>query len=147
LVRPALEAGDPAPVLDILERELTQNLTQLSGDGVEQAAYFLAYDLVAQQQLWVAAEDGALVRDEFDTDRSLDVDVRVGSATLDNSHSSDGDYGPGNGLGSGLSVSLNDEDLSSTTTRCPPCATSRAASSCAATARSTRTSRPRSRPG
>lgn len=112
LVRPALEAGDPAPVLDILERELTQNLSQLSGDGVEQAAYFLAYDLVAQQQLWVAAEDGALVRDEFDTDRSLDVDVRVGSPTLDNSHSSDGDYGPGNGLGSGLSVSLNDEDLS-----------------------------------
>ncbi len=112
VVRPKLEAGDPAPVLDILDRELKQNLAQLSGDGVEQPAYFLAYDLVAQEQLWIAAEDGALVRDELDTDRTIDVDLRVGSPQLDNSHSADGDHGPGNGLGSGLSVSLNDEDLS-----------------------------------
>jgi len=112
LVRPELEAGDASAVLDILERELKQNLAQLSDDGVDEAAYFIAYDLVAQEQLWIAAEEGALVRDELDTDRIIDVDVRVGSPTLDNSHSRDGDYGPGNGLGSGLSVSLDDEDLS-----------------------------------
>jgi len=112
VVRPKLEAGDPSPSLDILDRELANNLAQLSGDGVEQAAYFLAYDLVAQEQLWIAAEDGALVRDELDADRTIDVDIRVGTPQLDNSHSADGDHGPGNGLGSGLSVSLNDEDLS-----------------------------------
>ena len=112
VVRPKLEAGDRAPVLDILERELAQNLAQLSGPAVEEPAYFLAYDLVAQEQLWIAAEDGALIRDELDTDRMIDVDIRVGSANLDNSHSREGDYGPGNGLGSGLSVSLDDEDLS-----------------------------------
>ncbi|MBK6923445.1 MAG: peptidase U62 [Deltaproteobacteria bacterium] len=112
VVRPKAPTGDPSPVLEILERELQQNLTQLTGDGVEQSAYFLAYDLVAQEQLWIAAEDGALVRDEQDSDRTIDVDVRVGSRKLDNSHSRDGDYGPGNGLGSGLSVSLDDDELS-----------------------------------
>lgn len=110
--RAKLETGDPSPVLDILERELQSNLAQLKGKDVEVAAYFLGYDLVASEQLWIAAEDGALVRDELDTDRSIDVDVRVGTRKLDNSHSRDGDYGPGNGLGSGLSVSLDDEDLS-----------------------------------
>jgi TldD protein len=110
--RDKLEIGDPAAVLDILERELQNNLAQLRGKDVEVAAYFLAYDLVASEQLWIAAEDGALVRDELDTDRTIDVDLRVGSRKLDNSHSRDGDHGPGNGLGSGLSVSLDDEDLS-----------------------------------
>jgi TldD protein len=110
--RAKAETGDPAPVIDILERELQNNLAQLRGKDVEVAAYFLAYDLVASEQLWISAEDGALVRDELDSDRSIDVDVRVGTRKLDNSHSRDGDYGPGNGLGSGLSVSLDDEDLS-----------------------------------
>lgn len=120
--RPKPELGDPSPVLDILERELQQNLAQLSAkaaasddDGdedIEEPAYFLAYDLVAQERMWIAAEDGALVRDELDSDRTVDVDVRVGSRQLDNSHSREGDYGPGNGLGSGLSVSLEDDDLS-----------------------------------
>jgi predicted Zn-dependent protease len=112
IVRPTLEKGDPSEVLETLSRELVQNLGQLSGDDAEQPAYFLAYDLIAREQLWIAAEDGVLVRDEHDTDRLLDVDIRVGSRDLDNSHSSDGDHGPGNGLGSGLAVSLEDVDLS-----------------------------------
>jgi TldD protein len=112
IVRAKVDKGDPAPVLDTLERELVTNLAQLSTDSLEAKAYFLAYDLVATEELWIAAEEGALVRDELDSDRTIDVDVRVGSRELDNSHSRDGDYGPGNGLGSGLPVSLGDEDLS-----------------------------------
>jgi TldD protein len=112
IVRAKVDKGDPAPVLDVLERELNTNLAQLSTDSLEAKAYFLAYDLVATEELWIAAEEGALVRDELDSDRTIDVDVRVGSRELDNSHSRDGDYGPGNGLGSGLPVSLGDEDLS-----------------------------------
>ncbi|HET6581803.1 MAG TPA: metallopeptidase TldD-related protein [Nannocystaceae bacterium] len=110
--RAKADKGEPAPVLDILERELVTNLAQLSVEALEAKAYFLAYDLVSTDQLWIAAEDGAMIRDELDNDRSIDVDVRVGSRELDNSHSRDGDYGPGNGLGSGLPVSLDDEDLS-----------------------------------
>jgi len=112
VVRAKADKGDPAPVLDILERELNTNLAQLSVENLEAKAYFLAYDLVSTEELWIAAEEGALVRDELDSDRSIDVDLRVGSRELDNSHSRDGDYGPGNGLGSGLPVSLDDADLS-----------------------------------
>jgi len=110
--RAKVDKGDPAPVLDILERELATNLAQLSTENVEAKAYFLAYDLVATEQLWISAEDGVLVRDELEGDRTIDVDLRVGSRDLDNSHSRDGDHGPGNGLGSGLPVSIDDEDLS-----------------------------------
>jgi predicted Zn-dependent protease len=112
IVRAKADKGDPAPVLDILERELQTSLAQLSSENLEAKAYFIAYDLVATEELWIAAEEGALVRDELDSDRSIDVDVRVGSRELDNSHSRDGDHGPGNGLGSGLPVSLDDMDLS-----------------------------------
>jgi TldD protein len=104
--------GDASPVIDILAEELQSNLGQLQRDDLEVKAYFLGYDLTALEELWIVAEDGALVRDELDNGRTIDVDVRVGDRALDNSHSVDGDYGPGNGLGSGLNVSMDDEALS-----------------------------------
>lgn len=106
------DQGEPAAVLDILGAELEHNLEQLSDEALEAPAYYLGYDLVSSSELWILAEDGALVRDEFDVERAIDVDVRVGSRELDNSHSVDGDYGPGNGLGSGLPVSVDDDPLS-----------------------------------
>jgi predicted Zn-dependent protease len=104
--------GDASPVIDILKEELDRNLAQLQRDDLEMKAYFLGYDLTAREDLWIVAEDGALVRDELEVGRMIDVDVRVGDRELDNSHSQDGDYGPGNGLGSGLDVSIDDEPLS-----------------------------------
>ena len=106
------EQGEPAPVIDILTTELERNLVQLQADELDLPIYFLAYDLVATDQLWIEAEDGVLVRDELDSGRSLDVDIRVGEYHLDNSHTRSGDYGPGNGLGSGMPVSLDDEAIS-----------------------------------
>lgn len=99
-------------MLEILARELATNMAQLSGSGVDQPIYYLGYDMVASEQLRIEAEDGVLVRDEFDDNRSVDVDIRVGSRRLDNSHSVDGEYSAGNGLGSGSSVSLEDDELS-----------------------------------
>jgi predicted Zn-dependent protease len=112
MMRAAPQKGEPAAVLEILGTELDRNLAQLRAEDLELPAYFLGYDLVATKQLWLEAEDGALVRDEFDDDRTIDVDVRVGNHALDNSHSQDGDHGPGNGLGSGNPVSLGDASLS-----------------------------------
>jgi hypothetical protein len=112
MTRPRPEQGDTAPVLAILERELTVNLARLQSDVVDQPAYFMAYDLVEVEELTIAAHDGALVRNDLHADRTIDIDVRVGSPRLDNSHSQGGDYGPGNGLGSGLPVSMQDEPLS-----------------------------------
>ncbi len=104
--------GEPAEVLAILEQELGQNFTTLSDESLELPAYFLGYGLVEVEELYLESESGALLRDELETERLLDVDVRVGDRSLDNSHSMGGDYGPGNGLGSGLSVSMDDQPLS-----------------------------------
>src|SRR5688572_28814734 len=55
--------GDASPVIDILAEELQGNLVQLQRDDLEVKAYFLGYDLTALEELWIVAEDGALVRD------------------------------------------------------------------------------------
>ena len=109
--RPQWRKGDPAPALAILERELLRNLAALQGAELERPAYFLAYDLVAREQLWLEADGGAVIRQRLDGDRTVDVDVRVGSRQLDNGHTQGGNYGPGNGLGAGVPVSVQDHPL------------------------------------
>ena len=104
--------GEPAPVMAILEQALEANFTQLSGDELDPPAYYLGYDVVSTKQLYLEAEDGAMLTDQLDDDRVMDVDIRVGTPQLDNGHTQGGDYGPGNGLGSGLAVSLDDVGLS-----------------------------------
>jgi TldD protein len=101
--------GAPSPVLELLATEVARNLGQLQGEEVP--AYFLAYDLVARDHLWLEAQQGQIVRNRLDSDRSVDIDVRVGTPQLDNSHSLGGNYGPGNGLGNGDLVSVGDEPL------------------------------------
>ncbi len=104
--------GTPTPALTILEQELAGNLEKLSAEDLDTPAYFLAYDLVTRDQLWLEAQDGTILRNRYDRDRTIDIDVRVGSPELDNSHSIMGNYGPGNGLGVGLPVSVEDDPLS-----------------------------------
>lgn len=103
--------GQPEPVLDVLTAEVARNLDQLKSEDREVPAYFLAYDLVARDHLWLEAQQGQVVRTRLDTDRTVDIDVRVGSPQLDNSHSLGGNYGPGNGLGNGDPVAIGDEPL------------------------------------
>ncbi len=107
---PAPEGEVPA-ALDILEEELGRNFARLQDEDVEVPAYYLAYDLVGLSQLWLEAQDGALIKRHIDSDRTLDVDVRVGSPELDNSHGQGGRY-IGNGLGSGLPVTTQADALS-----------------------------------
>jgi predicted Zn-dependent protease len=96
----------------VLERELGRHLGRWKEAAVEPPVHYLSYDIAAVEELWLEAARGELVRDDLDRDRSLDVDVRVGTPELDNSRSLGGDYGPGNGLGTGLSVALADDELS-----------------------------------
>lgn len=107
--RTTAPVGAPAPVLELLAAEVARNLGQLQGEEVP--AYFLAYDLLARDHLWLEAQQGQIVRSRLDNDRSVDIDVRVGTPQLDNSHSLGGNYGPGNGLGNGDLVSVGDEPL------------------------------------
>jgi predicted Zn-dependent protease len=103
--------GKASPLFEILEHELSRNLAKLQEEERELPAYFLAYDLIARQQLWLEAQDGAVVRASVDRDRTIDIDVRVGSPQLDNGHTQGGNYGPGNGLGVGLPISVADDPL------------------------------------
>lgn len=101
--------GTPSPVLELLAQEVAGNLAQLRGEEIP--AYFLAYDLLSRDHLWLEGQQGQIVRNRMDTDRSVDIDVRVGTPQLDNSHSLGGNYGPGNGLGNGDLVAVQDEPL------------------------------------
>lgn len=103
--------GTPSPLLELLTAEVARNLDQLKTEDREVPAYFLAYDLVARDHLWLEAHQGQIVRNKLDSDRSVDIDVRVGSRQLDNSHSLGGNYGPGNGLGNGDLIAVQDEPL------------------------------------
>jgi len=110
--RAKAEQGDPAALLDMLDTELQRNFTTLSDPDLDPPAYFMAYTVTGTEELYLEAEDGTLLRNDQDRRRELDIDVRVGSPQLDNSHSQGGDYGPGNGLGSGLPITLGDVELS-----------------------------------
>ena len=103
--------GAPSPVLEVLAGEVARNLGQLQSEDREVPAYFLAYDLVARDHLWLEVQQGQVVRRRLDNDRTIDIDVRVGSPQLDNSHSQGGNYGPGNGLGAGEPVTVQDDPL------------------------------------
>lgn len=110
--RSKADVGEPAKVIALLRTALETNFAQLSGDAVDTPAYYLGYDVVATDELYLELEDGALLNQQLDHDRVLDIDIRVGSPQLDNGHTQGGDYGPGNGLGSGMAVSLDDVALS-----------------------------------
>lgn len=110
--RAKAERGDPAVLLDMLDAELQRNFASLSSPELDPPAYYLGYSVTATEELLVEAEDGALLREDQDRRRELDIDVRVGDRQRDNSHSQGGDYGPGNGLGSGMPITLGDVELS-----------------------------------
>lgn len=110
--RPQPSPGAPQPVVAILEAELAANLERLQDESQDEPVYYLGYDLVDVDNVWLEAQDGVLIRDESDSERTVDVDVRVGERQLDNSHTQGGNYGPGNGLGSALPVSMKDVELS-----------------------------------
>jgi predicted Zn-dependent protease len=80
-----MTGDDPAarsPLLDILAAENARWMTTLT--KANDPAYFLAYQLVEQRAVSIDAEGGALVGDSDETDRILDVEIRVGTPELDN---------------------------------------------------------------
>ncbi|MCX4247598.1 TldD/PmbA family protein [Paraliomyxa miuraensis] len=110
--RAKADKGDPAALLDMLEAELQRNFAALSSPDLDPPAYYMGYTVTAVDELYLEAEDGALLREDRDRNRVLDIDVRVGDRQRDNSHSQGGDHGPGNGLGSGMPITLDDVELS-----------------------------------
>src|SRR5436190_3787051 len=71
-----------SPILDIMKAEAERELAALG--KMKDPAYFISYQLVEQRVVSIDAEGGALINDSDNTDRNLDVEVRVGSKELDN---------------------------------------------------------------
>ncbi len=77
--------GARSPILDVLKAENDRQIATLK--KAPEPAYYLAYQLVEQRVVSLEAEGGALISDNDDTARNLDVEVRVGSPKLDNTRS------------------------------------------------------------
>lgn len=87
---PSLVAADetgsvPSELLALLADELDYSMQNLAmPDGTR--PYYLAYTVTDRTSSLLSATLGALVADEADHERLLDVDVRVGSYEVDNTH-------------------------------------------------------------
>ena len=71
-----------SPILDVMVAENGRWMKTLG--GAPDPAYYLAYQIVEQRVVSLDAEGGALVNDSDETDRILDVELRVGTPQLDN---------------------------------------------------------------
>ena len=74
-----------SPLVDILRQESQRSLAVLSKQATA-PAYFLSYQIYDRRNVVLETDGGALVTDSDDTERWLDVEVRVGSPRLDNRH-------------------------------------------------------------
>ncbi len=94
---------DQNRLLEILNEELTYSIENLeSEDGLK--PYFLSYSLTDQSSWSVRAELGALYGEQKNHRRALDVDLRVGDYSLDNTRQLRGS-GRSRGAGRPLTVS------------------------------------------
>jgi TldD protein len=72
------------PVLTTMQQELNRSLQNLKKAPVP--PYFLSYELTDNRSTQVSASFGALTASTDRTTRLLDLDLRVGDYTLDNTH-------------------------------------------------------------
>jgi predicted Zn-dependent protease len=79
----------PSPVLTAMEEELTRTMDLL--EDHPQPPYFISYEVTDTHELRITAQYGAIIKDDEDRDRRLDIDLRVGSHQLDSSHPIRGD--------------------------------------------------------
>ncbi len=84
LLTTAALAADPAPVLALADAEIDRVMEALA--DTEDAPYFLAYGLVDTHSVHLSASNGALWQNTDTRYLYADIDVRVGSPELDNTH-------------------------------------------------------------
>lgn len=83
-----MAGNDPSaksPLLDIMAAENARWMKSFKASA-DTPAYFLGYTIQDTQIIVLEAESGALTIDADERERTLDVDVRVGSPQLDNRH-------------------------------------------------------------
>ena len=77
--------GKDSGLLEFMQRELQQSLSNLAG-GSTVPMYFLQYAVTERCTYYIKVTDGAWESPESANRRYLDVDLRVGGLSLDNTH-------------------------------------------------------------
>ncbi|MFA5162558.1 MAG: metallopeptidase TldD-related protein [Elusimicrobiales bacterium] len=80
--RPALCGGD---ILNAMSKELDRSLSAY-GKAEDAPLYFLSYQMTDDRRWSLSAELGGINQDDMSHERYLDIDARVGSPELDNTH-------------------------------------------------------------
>jgi len=101
------EAEAPSPVLAAMKGELTRSLAVLKKQSVP--PYFLAYEITEARRIFTRASFGALSISDDSVRRQLDIDLRVGDYTLDNTRTIRGDARFGRRRRDFISVPVEDD--------------------------------------
>ena len=89
LVRLDASAGSRGePLLEAMRRELSRAQSELGKQPIP--PYYIAYGAYETRSVTRSASDGFLIDRTDDTERVLDIDLRVGSPALDNTHGGTG---------------------------------------------------------
>ncbi|MBI5745180.1 MAG: TldD/PmbA family protein [Elusimicrobia bacterium] len=91
LAAPCLAGAQPAqppqtdPLLEAMKAELGRSMGALR-NAEASPLYYLGYEAYDKTSYSVSAQEGSLYNDDYRRSRLLDVDVRIGSPALDNTH-------------------------------------------------------------
>lgn len=100
--------GKPSPLLAAMKSELDRSFKVYGAQ--DPAAYFIGYTITDTQRAEVSGSNGALLSSSEARNRWLQVSVRTGSYTLDNTHKVGEQRMPSGGPGTGVPVD-NDEQI------------------------------------
>jgi predicted Zn-dependent protease len=99
--------GKPSPLIAAMQTELERSFKVLGGQ--EPPAYFIGYTITDTQRAEVSGSNGALLSSSEARNRWLQVSVRAGSYTLDNTHKVGDQRMPSGGPGTGVPVDNDSE--------------------------------------
>jgi TldD protein len=99
--------GKPSPLIAAMQTELERSFKVLGGQ--EPPAYFIGYTITDTQRAEVSGSNGALLSSSEARNRWLQVSVRTGSYTLDNTHKVGDQRMPSGGPGTGVPVDNDSE--------------------------------------
>lgn len=105
------ENAPDSTLVTLLEQELSYSMERLAmPDGTK--PYHIAYTITDQNTLSIGAELGALTGHDSERSRMLDVDVRVGDYSVDNTHKLRGEgfgFDRSDFFGGATAISLEDD--------------------------------------
>ncbi|UCE62067.1 MAG: hypothetical protein JSU63_10210 [Phycisphaerales bacterium] len=105
-------AASDGALLQIMQSELDLSMKKLVAPD-DTNPYFLQYTVTDQQEVNIMATLGSITANDVDRSRQLDVDVRVGDYTLDNTHQirGEGFWGGYERWGGSTQLPLNGDPL------------------------------------